>query len=109
MQMNILQKLLMPCNQSILHCGKFSLDLACHRLKHEFNAASQLLSEMRNMLPKRQKQGLVDKLKSAIIYFKNQRQRMDYNFYQTNNLPSARGLPKRLARLLLNNVSANQE
>lgn len=66
---------------------KIWLDLACHRLKHEFNAASQLLSEMSNMLTNRQKQGLVDKLKSAITYFKNQRQRMDYNFYQMNNLP----------------------
>ncbi|CAM3521122.1 Uncharacterised protein [Legionella oakridgensis] len=37
---------------------KIWLDLACHRLKHEFNAASQLLSEMSNMLPNRQNQGI---------------------------------------------------
>jgi hypothetical protein len=53
---------------------KIWLDLACHRLKHEFNVASQLLSEMSKMRPNRQKQGLINKLKSAITYFKNQRQ-----------------------------------
>ena len=80
---------------------KIWLDLACHRLKHEFNAASQLLSEMGNMLPNRQKQGLIDKLKSAITYFKNQRQRMDYNFYQMNNLPIGSGVTEAACKTLI--------
>lgn len=80
---------------------KMWFDLACHRLKHEFNAASQLLSDMSNMLPNRQKQGLVDKLNSAITYFKNQRQRMDYNFYQINNLPIGSGVIEAACKTLI--------
>ncbi|QRN03474.1 ISKra4 family transposase [Legionella sp. MW5194] len=80
---------------------KLWLDLACHRLKHEPQAASQLLDEMNNMLPNRQKQGLVDKLKSAITYFKNQRQRMDYNFYQMNNLPIGSGVTEAACKTLI--------
>ncbi|HAT8179156.1 TPA: ISKra4 family transposase [Legionella pneumophila] len=80
---------------------KLWLDLACHRLKHEPQAASQLLDEMNNMVPNRQKQGLVDKLKSAITYFKNQRQRMDYNFYQMNNLPIGSGITEAACKSLI--------
>jgi len=80
---------------------KLWLDLACHRLKHEPQAASQLLGEMNNMLPHRQKQGLIDKLKSAITYFRNQRQRMDYNFYQMNNLPIGSGVTEAACKTLI--------
>ena len=80
---------------------KLWLDCACHRLKHELNAATELLDEMNNMLPNRNKQGLVDKLKSAITYFKNQRQRMDYNFYQMNNLPIGSGVTEAACKTLI--------
>ncbi|EHL31970.1 ISKra4-like element ISLdr1 family transposase [Legionella drancourtii] len=80
---------------------KIWLDLACHRLKHELNAASELLNEMSNMPPNRKKKELVDKLKSAITYFKNQRQRMDYNFYQIKNLPIGSGVTEAACKTLI--------
>jgi hypothetical protein len=80
---------------------KVWLDLACHRLKHESDAAAQLLDEMRNMLPNRKKQELVDKLKSAITYFKNQKHRMDYNQYQRNNFPIGSGVTEAACKTLI--------
>ena len=56
---------------------------------------------MNNMLPNRKKQGLVDKLKSAITYFKNQKKRMDYNLYQIKNLPIGSGVTEAACKTLI--------
>ena len=41
---------------------KYWLDLACHNLKHEQNAAANLLAEMKS-IPKRNRENLVEKIK----------------------------------------------
>lgn len=80
---------------------KLWLALACHQLKHEPNAAVELLDEMKNCLPNRKKQDLIEKLKSAITYFKNQINRMEYNQYQIKNLPIGSGVTEAACKTLI--------
>jgi len=80
---------------------KLWLDLACHRLINESNAATELLNEMKQMLPKRTKQGLIDKLKAAITYFTNQNHRMDYPHYRSKNLPIGSGVTEAACKTLV--------
>jgi hypothetical protein len=77
------------------------LDIACHRLKHEENAAISLLEEMRNVLPKRKKQNLIDKLQKAITYFKNQKHRMHYAHYQSMSFPIGSGVTEAACKTLI--------
>ncbi|KTC92676.1 Uncharacterised protein [Legionella cincinnatiensis] len=77
------------------------LDLACHRLKHEPNAATLLLDEMNDCLSSRNKQALIEKLKSATTYFKNQKHRMDYHYYQIKNLPIGSGVTEAACKTLI--------
>ena len=79
---------------------KLWLDLACHRLKHEPNAALELLNEMK-AVPKRHRQDLIDKLKSAITYFTNQHHRMDYAHYRTQNFPIGSGVTEAACKTLI--------
>ncbi|KGP62746.1 hypothetical protein EP47_01975 [Legionella norrlandica] len=84
-----------PKIDDVVSTVSVSLDGTCVLMVNEG------FSEMSNMLPNRQKQGLVDKLKSAITYFKNQRQRMNYNFYQMNNLPIGSGVTEAACKTLI--------
>lgn len=80
---------------------KLWLDLACHRLKHEPNAATKLLDEMNDCLPIRNKKELIEKLKSATTYFINQKHRMDYHHYQINSLPIGSGVTEAACKTLI--------
>lgn len=77
------------------------LNDACHRLKHDANAASTILKEMIK-LPQ---EGLIadvkTKLNAAITYFKNQKHRMDYNLYREMNLPIGSGVTEAACKTLV--------
>lgn len=79
---------------------KLWLDLACHRLKHEPNAAIALLDEMK-AVPNRHKQDLIDKLTSSITYFTNQHHRMDYASYRMQNFPIGSGVTEAACKTLI--------
>lgn len=77
------------------------LDDACHRLKHDENAADDLLREMMN-LPRDQLNADNDaKLKSAITYFTNQKHRMKYDYYRANGLPIGSGITEAACKTLV--------
>ena len=77
------------------------LDIACHRLKHESNGASDLLNEMKAILPQRKKQELIDKIQKAITYFTNQGHRMHYEHYRAMNFPIGSGVTEAACKTLI--------
>ena len=80
---------------------KIWLELACHQLKHESNAAKSLLDEMKNTLLKRTQKNLIGKLQAAITYFTNQEHRMDYEYFLTKNLPIGSGVTEAACKTLI--------
>ena len=65
---------------------------ACHRLKHEKDAANDLLKEMTNIKSDELSKDVAEKLKASITYFSNQQHRMDYNLYRANGFPIGSGV-----------------
>ena len=80
---------------------KIWLELACHQLKHESNAAKSLLEEMKHSLLKRTQKNLIGKLKAAITYFTNQEHRMDYEYFLAKNLPIGSGVTEAACKTLI--------
>lgn len=77
------------------------LDEACHRLKHEKNAAENLLKEM-TLLPQTDLSvDIKGKLNAAITYFKNQKHRMNYDHYRAMNLPIGSGVTEAACKTLV--------
>lgn len=77
------------------------LDDACHRLKHEDDAANALLKEMKLIVTAELSTEKKDKLKSAITYFENQKHRMCYAFYRENNFPIGSGVTEAACKTLV--------
>ena len=80
---------------------KMWLDDACHRLKHEDNAAEDLLKEMTKIPQTDLLADIKTKLNSAITYFKNQKHRMRYHFYRSINLPIGSGVTEAACKTLV--------
>ncbi|OHE78921.1 MAG: hypothetical protein A3F67_07740 [Verrucomicrobia bacterium RIFCSPHIGHO2_12_FULL_41_10] len=80
---------------------KIWLELACHQLKHESNAAKSLLEEMKNALLKRTQKTIIGKLQAAITYFTNQGHRMGYEYFLTKNLPIGSGVTEAACKTLI--------
>ena len=74
---------------------------ACHRLKHDTNAASDLLDEMKKINADRLKEEIKSKLKAAITYFTNQGQRMQYEQYRAMNFPIGSGVTEAACKTLV--------
>ena len=77
------------------------LDDACHRLKHDENAANELLSEMITLPVKNLSSEIHEKLKSAITYFKNQKHRMNYSLYREKHFPIGSGVTEAACKTLV--------
>jgi hypothetical protein len=67
------------------------LDEACHRLKHEQGAASRLLEEINDVMP-RSRGALAEAVRRAVSYFTNHLARMDYWFHAAIGLPIGSGI-----------------
>lgn len=74
---------------------------ACHRLKHDKNAASDLLDEMKEINADRLKEEIRSKLKAAITYFTNQGHRMEYEQYRAMNFPIGSGVTEAACKTLV--------
>lgn len=74
---------------------------ACHRLKHDVNAASNLLDEMLKIPIEKRRTDIVGKLKSAITYFQNQKHRMNYAQYRNMHLPIGSGVTEATCKTLI--------
>jgi len=80
---------------------KFWLDEACHRLKHDKNAAEDLLKEMTQLPQDELTIDTKSKLNAAITYFKNQKHRMNYDYYRGMNLPIGSGVTEAACKTLV--------
>jgi len=74
---------------------------ACHRLKHDKNAALDLLEEMKAIDTSQIKDDVESKLKAAITYFTNQSHRMKYDHYRAMNLPIGSGVTEAACKTLV--------
>lgn len=82
------------------------LETACHRLKHEKDAAQHLLVEMETqqevVVGKKNTAKIVkEKLQNAITYFTNQCHRMDYKKYQEQKFPIGSGVTEAACKTLV--------
>lgn len=79
---------------------------ACHTLKHEENAAQDILKEMekqREILEKKSKKPSItkEKLEKAITYFTNQKERMSYKAFRDKNFPIGSGVTEAACKTLI--------
>ena len=74
---------------------------ACHRLKHDKNAADDLFEEMMNISTEKLPENIVTKLESAITYFKNQKHRMNYYEYSKQHLPIGSGVTEAACKTIV--------
>ena len=82
------------------------LNNACHRLKHDENAAYELKTEMEakaeEIKTKRKiSEAIKNKLSTAITYFTNQLSRMNYHNYLAKNLPIGSGVTEAACKTLI--------
>jgi hypothetical protein len=77
------------------------LEHACHCLKHNRNAAKDLLKEMIDIPKENLSTEIKTKLNAAITYFKNQKERMHYDHYRELNLPIGSGVTEAACKTLV--------
>ena len=75
------------------------LESACHRLKHKVGGATRILNEL--IEGQRSKKKKNDKLKSAITYFSNNRDKMSYYKHVDNNMPIGSGITESACKVLV--------
>lgn len=73
----------------------------CHRLKHEPGAADRLLTEWEELSLKRMSKENKKDLHSAITYFRNHKDKMDYARYQAEGLPIGSGVTEAGCKTLI--------
>jgi hypothetical protein len=78
------------------------LNERCHQLKHERNAAQNILNELKKFKQKRKLSTEVrENLLSTITYFKNNLHRMDYAEHTESNLPIGSGVTEAACKILI--------
>ena len=77
------------------------LNDACHQLKHNENAANDLLKQMTDKQSSKLNKNLASKLKAAITYFTNQKHRMNYYEHMQQNLPIGSGVTEAACKVLV--------
>lgn len=76
------------------------LDDSCHKLKHNYGAATRLLHEMENRLSSTRGDNR-EKLKSTVTYFTNQGERMKYAKNVENDLPIGSGITEAACKVII--------
>jgi hypothetical protein len=77
------------------------LSETCHKLKHDKNAASEILSELKNKEHKKMSKINKESLNKSITYFTNQLDRMNYNEYTSSNFPIGSGVTEAACKTLI--------
>ncbi len=82
------------------------LSNACHKLKHENNAAAELLDTMKEQVKKNEgnkkiSPAIKDNLSKAVSYFTNQLERMNYSNYTAQNFPIGSGVTEAACKTLI--------
>ena len=77
------------------------LDEKCHELKHVTSSATKILNELKTFLPKKLSKTIRENLESAITYFKNHHQKMNYAKSVKENLPIGSGVTEAACKTLV--------
>jgi len=77
------------------------LDDHCHQLKHKQRAAGRILSELEQLAQQSLSVPVREKLESAITYFRNHKQQMNYAHYRTQALPIGSGVTEAACKTLV--------
>jgi hypothetical protein len=81
--------------------GKAWLENSRHALRDEKDGAAELLKEMKLFLKKRIKEDKKDTIQTAITYFENQMERMDYENYCNENMPIGSGVVEAACKVII--------
>ena len=65
---------------------------ACHRLKHDEGAVSEILAELKEAQERGVPKAVAEDVEKTITYLNNQRERMDYHLYRLMGLPIGSGV-----------------
>jgi hypothetical protein len=68
------------------------LDEKCHQLKHDEGAAKALYQQMRKLAQKTHAKTIAEKLDTAVTYFRNHLDQMDYAGYRSHQYPIGSGV-----------------
>ncbi len=77
------------------------LDETCHKLKHNYGAASRILNEIKEWSSKKLTKILSEKLDAAITYFSNHKKQMIYAKQLANNQPIGSGVTEAACKVIV--------
>jgi hypothetical protein len=92
------------CAPAMCHAGSGRaawIETACHRLKHDAGAATDLLAEFEDARAgKRDGTAAAEALDRAISYFGNHQERMNYSVYRAMGLPIGSGVTEAACKMV---------
>ena len=83
------------------------LKKACHRLKHEKDGAKLLLAEIKDFMKKKITESKKEEIETAITYFSNHLQQMDYWLYLSKNIPIGSGVIEAACKVIIKQRMCN--
>jgi len=87
--------------------GKEWLKQSCHTLKHETDGAKILLEEMKKLRKKRISKEKKEEINTAITYFSNHLEQMNYSSYLSKNLPIGSGVIEAACKVIVKQRMCN--
>jgi Zn-finger protein len=87
--------------------GKEWLKQSCHTLKHETDGVKVLLEEMKNLMNKKMSKEKKEEIQSAITYFTNHLQQMEYSTYLSKNIPIGSGVIEAACKVIIKQRMCN--
>jgi len=87
--------------------GKEWLSQSCHTLKHEIDGAEILLKEMKNLTKKKVSQEKKEEINTAITYFTNHLEQMNYPSYLQKKIPIGSGIIEAACKVIIKQRMCN--
>ena len=87
--------------------GKEWLKQSCHTLKHERDGAKILLKEMKTLMKKKISKDKKEAIDTAITYFTNHFEQMNYPDYLSQNLPIGSGVIEAACKVIIKQRMCN--
>jgi hypothetical protein len=87
--------------------GKEWLKQSCHTLKHEEAGAKILLNEMKSLIKKKISKEKKEAIATAITYFTNHLEQMNYSSYLSQNIPIGSGVIEAACKVIIKQRMCN--
>jgi len=87
--------------------GQEWLKRSCHTLKHEVDGAEMLLKEMKTLIKKKISQDKKEAIATAITYFTNHLEQMNYPSYLSKNIPIGSGVIEAACKVIIKQRMCN--